>query len=425
MIHTVELLRVIKKQEHDILKEFLKINKDKLNDLKAFGFNKINLFHYPYQNFNDLNSFKPITFYIRIELNLSRLVGKKKHSILKPMQSFDVIRENFKKYLFEFLKEIFCSEETREQEKREIDLLGYIVNAESDYVLDYIGYVGDLCNIDTYRTTRVDYAVQYQFNENELDQVEKYIQLFQLGDVPHKYGAKYKLFERFNQPAHGSCYYMSQRTKRDLRTNQIKLVRNKRAYTVNFYNKANQLKNLKKEQEKKYGVSYITDETISNARGILRLEIQCGYQALAYLRKFFADKVNADKELDNPLDIPLDYKELKRLDFFVMNGAEISNKVISRFFLEISQRGDYYTKKRALWMIDNKCKAWSKKEQMKELFELVNPDKHRRYAIWEVRNDLEINGLRTRKSSLKVKDIDNLLKEFDKIGVNVYNKSRR
>lgn len=423
MIHTVELIRKITKEEYKILKTIS--NKQTTKDIRQYGFNEFACFYFPKENFETLDKYVKFQYYIKIKLNLSRLIGKERLNVLEPEPSFLRIKHNFHNVLYNFIH----SNLKREQ----LNILNGISAAENYIIpVEYFEDVGDinfLCDIDTYRATRIDYTVQYNFKKEEADKVEKYISLFQLGDIPHKYGTKFACFKNFhNKPAYGSCYYMQLKKARDEKkkviidknTGKTKFIRNKKAYVVNFYSKANQLENERKDNIKKYGYSFITDELIESARGKLRLEIQCGYQALYSIKKSFANAENKKKDFSEIEEIPIDYKQLYTLSFFVQNGAAIANKVISRFFLEISQKGNYYTKEKALWLIDNKSTAQSEnKKKMKELFMLVNPDNHRRYAIREVREELEQGNLRTRRKSITAKDIDFILKQFDKIGVNV------
>ena len=423
MIHTVELVRKITKEEYKILKTIS--NKQSTKDIRQYGFNEFACFYFPKENFETLDKYVKVQYYIKIKLNLSRLIGKERLNVLEPEPSFLRIKHNFHNVLYNFIH----SNLKREQ----LNILNGISAAENYIIpIDYFDDIGDialLCDIDTYRALRIDYTVQYNYTKEEADKVEKYITLFQLGDIPHKYGTKFRCFKNINnKPKYGSCYYMQLKKARDKnkeviidkKTGEPKIIRNNKAYTVNFYDKANQLENERKDNIKKYGYSYITDELIESARGKLRLEIQCGYQALYSIRKSFANAENKKKDFFEFEEIPLDYKNLNNLNFFVTNGAEIANKVISRFFLEISQTGNYYTKKRGLWLIENKSKAHNNnKEKMKELFMLVIPDNHRRYSIREVREELEQGSLRTRGKTIKAKDLDSILKNFDKIGVNV------
>lgn len=362
MIHTIEVQRHIYREKE--FKELCSIAEGlhrkgdiieyKLDfpDVSSVGINNITLTKVPcIKEFN-----------LKIELNLSKLTGGEKLSLYRANSNYVTLCENFQTHMYQLL--------------------------ENNVNIEAFEDIEIFTDFNTYNITRIDYTVQRKVSD-----VKMYINLLQRGDIPHKYGAQYKLHtdydskteEGFLKPKPGSVYYTAKR------------------YNVNFYDKADEI-------AKHRG----TGEDIKKAEGYLRLEVQCKAPALNYQRKAITDKKN--KRLWDG-ETPEDYRVSNTKKFKFFNSMDISRKMITDKFLEVAQRGVYYKRSIGINKIkDAKGLHGATKKKLIEVYEFINPLGHKRRAVRDLRMSVE-NG--TYKGSIKNgKELDTILKQFDKIGVN-------
>lgn len=151
-----------------------------------------------------------------------------------------------------------------------IETCSYIVNKANNLIESLIGIPID---IRAFKTTEVEVS----FNLFNTEYVDNYIELFNLvfASKERKNHKNYVLENRLS--CETSCYI-----KR--RSSYNKNINN--SYTINFYNKQNQLKYLKDTGKKS---SNILDENIELAKNILRLEVQLYYEELNKMGKIFND----------------------------------------------------------------------------------------------------------------------------------------
>jgi hypothetical protein len=362
MIHTIEVQRhIYREKEFEELRSIAKglqrkadIIEYKLNfpNMSSVGINNITLTRVAcIKEFN-----------LKLELNLSKLLGGGKLSLYRAGSNYVALCENFQSYMYQLL--------------------------ENNVNIEAFDDIEIFTDFNTYNITRIDYTVQQKVSD-----VKMYIDLLQRGDMPHKYGTEYKLHTDFDRkeedgtlkPKSGSVFYKAKR------------------YNVNFYDKADEVA--------KHGG---TEEEIRKADGWLRLEVQCKSPALNYQRKAITDKKNR-RLWDG--EKPEDYRTSKTKRFNFFNDADISKKIVTDKFLEVAQRGVYY--KRSIGLVKIKeAKGLHKttKKKLIEIFEFVNPLGHKRRSIRDLRIAIEegtYNGcIKSRK------ELDTMLKQFDKIGVN-------
>lgn len=222
-----------------------------------------------------------------------------------------------------------------------------------------------LSDFNHYRITRIDYCVNL-FLDDEAE-VRQYLRLLSKGDIPHKYGAKF----RRNKVG---CYYVNKRVN------------------INFYNKLAQMtahNEKARSDDKKY-----TQSELDLAKNILRLEVQCKAAMLGsstFKRKYGHD----------------------RTEYF---SIIIARDIIHKYLTEVSQNGDYYKYIKAEGKIEQKLpknynssrrKTKSRYEKMLDLFRKINMPNCK--GLWSYRSKL---------SKDESKKMNEILKLFDEVGIN-------
>lgn len=150
---------------------------------------------------------------------------------------------------------------------------------------------------------------------NDQKEVEDYITIFNKIFL-RRNDKRYINFTLENNIPLYSSYYVKSKSQY--------LKKRKQCYTVNFYNKLNQLKNRIKEYKDKERKNYITDNDLKLAQNILRFEVQCHYSLLS--------KVSKDNNIDNhtrPLkdfiDIDLCYNIIKdKYKYFIASSDKFT-----------------------------------------------------------------------------------------------------
>lgn len=219
---------------------------------------------------------------------------------------------------------------------------------------------------EKWKVNRIDYCVNIK-----TPYVKEYINILNKSDMP--YNLTYGSGSSRNYSKADDSFYL------------VKKKNGKRKYTenarINFYNKQEQLKNLK-EQGKE-----ITDEQIAAAKDILRLEVQCFKPKTEYLK--------------------LKYSMTTKNIYHFLN-AEISYDVIYRALSQIARVGDYKRKSKALKLIDARRGSVKVNNMLKQIIKDVAVQHNAVYKVREKYIEQEIS-----------KDTFNRwLRELDKLNVN-------
>lgn len=130
-----------------------------------------------------------------------------------------------------------------------------------------------------------DFDVSYievTFNLFEVDNVDRYIELFNL-IFKDKNDKRYKNYTlETDKPLYSSFY---------VKSNSNYMRNTKDSYTVNFYNKLDQLQYLEKNPKNN---SNVTNDDKRLAENVLRLEVQLGYKELKKTTKMFKQFLDID-----------------------------------------------------------------------------------------------------------------------------------
>lgn len=124
--------------------------------------------------------------------------------------------------------------------------------------------------------------IEVTFNIFDTKNVDKYIELFNL-IFKDKKDKRYKNFVLENNKKLGSSFYVKSKTNYKNNTNN--------SYTMNFYNKLDQLEKLEKNPRNNSKVTY-QDKKL--AEDVLRLEVQLAYRELKKTSKVFKEFLNID-----------------------------------------------------------------------------------------------------------------------------------
>ena len=173
-----------------------------------------------------------------------------------------------------------------------------LVFPEPEYIYDEEQYEQDLYSVfgqinDTlYNLTKtklniLDFKISncevcFNLKCNSQEEVQLYITIFNKIFIK-KNNKKYMNFTLENDKPLYSSYYV--KSKKQYLDNE------KKSYTVNFYNKFNQLQNNIKQCRDNNKSSYITTNDLNLAQNILRFEVQCHYSLLS--------KISKDNNIDN------------------------------------------------------------------------------------------------------------------------------
>lgn len=159
-----------------------------------------------------------------------------------------------------------------------------------EYIYDDIHSILDKTNSKIYELTGVelnieDFDVSYievTFNIFDVEHVGRYIELFNL-IFKDKKDKRYVNFALENNKSLDSSFYVKSNS------NYIKNIND--SYTVNFYNKLNQLEHLEMNPKNNSNVT-LRDKKL--AEGVLRLEVQVGYKDLKKTTKKFKQFLDID-----------------------------------------------------------------------------------------------------------------------------------
>lgn len=149
----------------------------------------------------------------------------------------------------------------------------------NEYIWDIVNNINEkLYDLTKVRFDILNFNITYAevtFNIFDVEYVGRYIELFNM-IFDEKQDKRYKNFVREMDLARDTSFYVKPKGKYDKNT--------KDAYTVNFYNKENQLLALASNPKNK---SHVTHRDKRLAKNVLRLEVQLGYQELKKTEKVF------------------------------------------------------------------------------------------------------------------------------------------
>ncbi len=172
---------------------------------------------------------------------------------------------------------------------------------------------GKKIDILTNKSTRIDFCFNIK-----TDYVKEYIKFFHLFYTYNKDNrfSNYSTFNEIRDIEPDTSFYLKT-------TGQMKHNQNQN-FTINFYDKENQLSYRQNEQLEKLNKSFVKTEEIEESKGILRLEVQSHYVYLKSICKKF----------------DVDFEKRKFVDFIDIKIAEyaVCNK-IEQFFT----RYDFYS----------------------------------------------------------------------------------
>lgn len=230
-----------------------------------------------------------------------------------------------------------------------------------EYVYDDIHSILDKTNLKIYELTgeKLDIRdfdvsnIEVTFNLFGIDNVGRYIELFNL-IFKDKNDKRYKNYTLETEKPLYSSFYVKSNSNYKRNTND--------SYTVNFYNKLDQLQHLEKNPKNN---SKVTNTDKRLAECVLRLEVQCGYKELKKTTKKF--------------------KQFLDIDFC----AEI---VINKYksFISKDETLDFYSYKKAKEIIKN-TDSLSKSEK-KNLLSYME-DKHRFNKKFSTQTESKYRGL--------------------------------
>ena len=174
-------------------------------------------------------------------------------------------------------------------------------------------------NILTNKSTRIDFCFNIK-----TDYVKEYIKFFNLFYSYNK-DTRFSNYSNFNEIKDiepDTSFYL--KTEGQMRYNQ------NQNFTINFYNKEDQLNCLKNRQLERKGHSSVKVKDIEDSKGILRLEVQSHY---VYLKSICAK-------------FGIDFQERRLIDFIDIRIAEyaVCNK-IEQFFTKYDFYSYSYIKK--------------------------------------------------------------------------------
>lgn len=159
-----------------------------------------------------------------------------------------------------------------------------------EYVYDDIYSILDKTNLKIYELTgeKLDIrefdvsSIEVTFNIFDVEHVGRYIELFNL-IFKNKNDKRYKNYTLETDKPLYSSFYVKSNSNYKKNTND--------SYTVNFYNKLDQLEHLEKNPKNN---SNVTNADKRLAKNVLRLEIQVGYKELKKTTKKFKQFLDID-----------------------------------------------------------------------------------------------------------------------------------
>lgn len=229
--------------------------------------------------------------------------------------------------------------------------------------MELIGKQKDI-DIRYFKVSHIEICFNFKTNY-----VNEYISLFNsIFLINQKY---YKKFNRYrnlvieqDKPDYTS-FHVTTKSQYDNKT--------KVNYTVNFYNKADQLKSLikKSKEDPKYRYVKVTENDLMAAENILRLEVQCSYQYLRHFKKKF--NVDADDRI---------------LKTFIYD-IDLCKKIIIdkySYFLDDNIYNNFYSYRKAKEIITNSDKQVFEKNKKKVLEYLQSLSQYSVYKQYKSHN---------------------------------------
>lgn len=236
-------------------------------------------------------------------------------SYSKPVLS---IRINFKRIITQVNRVELCTEQDRD-----------IVAAKFDELL--AGFNINMPTFFAWKVNRIDYCINIK-----TPYVKEYVALLRKGDKPFNVSLTYNEQRNYTQ-SRGSLYLKG------------------KSITINFYDKEDQ---LRKQQQHD---ATITDEIVTQAKDILRLEVQCHKPRTEYLKVKYG-------------------MTAKNVHFFL--DQQISYDVIERSLLTVAKKGNYVRKRKAISVIEQSNCRTNLKVRLVDLIKEIN-SQHQ--SIWKVR----------------------------------------
>lgn len=216
---------------------------------------------------------------------------------------------------------------------------------------------------NTWKANRIDYCINVR-----TPYVKEYVKLMQKGDIPYYQRMAYDKETRNKGHKPGSLYLPAKvRDKRKRKTG---------SQTINFYDKY--------DQRVKEGA---TGEDLEQARNVLRLEVQCLYPKLRYIKK---KNMLPDMKIERFL------------------SAEICADVLEKAVKGICHMGDYYRRSEALKIIDQSRYHESTKNVLKMI---LNEVAKQYRSIAKVREQFIEDGMSRDQFRL-------FMNRFDELGIN-------
>lgn len=123
-------------------------------------------------------------------------------------------------------------------------------------------------------------SIEVSFNIFNVENVDRYIELFNL-IFKDKNDKRYKNYALENNKELYSSFYVKSNLNYKNNTNN--------SYTINFYNKLNQLEYLDKKTKNNSKVIKVTNRDKRLAEDVLRLEVKLGYESLKKTSKKFKE----------------------------------------------------------------------------------------------------------------------------------------
>lgn len=187
---------------------------------------------------------------------------------------------------------------------------------------------------------RIDYCINIK-----TPHVQQYVKLMRKGDKPFQLALPTDKYGNQTQKA-GSVYFGKAKNKKTT------------SYAINFYNKADQLKNEKAKQQ------YIDD-----AKDVLRIEIQCNAAKIDAIKKKY--------KLPN-----------KSIRYFLNDEIALDTLIFA--IQKITKTADFHVKSQTLQMIrDNTTFTKKRKARLIELIETVSKQHN---SIWKYKRTLDERG---------------------------------
>lgn len=207
---------------------------------------------------------------------------------------------------------------------------------------------------------RIDYCVDVR-----TPYVKEYIHLLQKGDIPNHQKISYDKVSRNNCHKPGSLYLPAKvRDKRTKKTGSI---------TINFYDKLSEKTNKSDDAVE-----------LTQAKDILRLEVQCHKPKLDYLKR----KYNFDD---------------KKIYNFV--NESVCNDVIESAILRVARKGDYYRRAEALKAVDGSRFHKNTKDMLNLILNTVSAQKQ---SIAKARVKLTDQGMTKNQFAGYLRKLDEL-----------------